>query len=356
MLSALLLLPLAAPAAWSADATELAPWLRGDVVIDYRFSAENARLLEGDELVGRRNIQDSLLTLGGTFSFAPGAALFFELPYYSGTKISYSDAQDMALDPNTGAGTMVDTETLDPQPEVYGKGLGGTWIGLRGTPFSETLFPRRGDKVTWLLEAGYRFKDTTSFYTTTAGTRGGGPGSAAFRLASSFSTTIRNNQPYLTLSMTRSVPVRDLENTGLQEDQIIQTASTLDMLAGTEIVALARDDSGARFAVDLHGGFGLVSWQDVPSGTWLPSSLDASSTLTATQGEHSYLNGGLGLKYRVFEWAQLDVGGEVGTVMPYQVEHFYPISTGMGTLAWSVDTRLTLRGRDKPERFPWEPR
>lgn len=354
MLSMLPLLSISA--ALAADATDIAPFLRGDVVVDYSFSAENARLLEDDTLVGRRDTQEGLLTLGGNFSFAPGAAIFFDLPYYTGSKITYADATDMAIDPNSDSGTMVDTELLDPQPELYGKGMGGTWIGLRGTPFSEELFSRRGDKVTWMLEASYRFADKSSFWATTDGARGAGPGSAAFRLGTTFSTTIGPSQPYVGLSMTRSVPLRNLDGTGLQADQLIQTASSLDLLVGTELVAVDRADTGARFAVDLHGAFGLRSWQDIPSGTLLPSVLDASSTLVATEGEHSYLNGGLALKYRVFEWAQLDLGGDVGFVMPHQVEHFYPIETGMGTFTYAISTRLTMRGRDKPERFPWDPK
>lgn len=354
MLSMIPLLSLAP--AFAADATAIAPWLRGDVVVDYQFSAENAQLLEDDTLVGRRKTQEGLLTLGGNFTFAPGAALYFDLPYYSGSKISYSDATDMAIDPNSDSGTMIDTETLDPQPEIYGKGMGGTWIGLRGTPFSEELFANRGDKVTWMLEAGYRFADKSSFWATTDGARGAGPGSAAFQLKTAFSTTIGWNQPYVSLAMLRSVPLRNLENTGLEADQIIQTSSSVDLVAGTEMVAVERASSGVRFAVDLHAAFGMRSWQDIPSGVLLPSVLDASSTLTATESERAYANAGLALKYRVFEWVQLDVGADFGVVSAHQVEHFYPINTGMGTFTYDVGTRLTLRGRDKPERFPWEPK
>ena len=356
MLSATLLILSTLPAALASDATELAPWLRGDVVVDYQFSAENARLLEDDTQVGSRQIQDSQLSFGGDFTFAPGAALTFAIPYFAGTKISYTDATDMAIDPTTDSGTMLDTEVLDPQPAIYGKGLGGAWIGLRGTPFSEALFPKRGDKVTWMLEASYRFRDRSNLWTTEGTDRGAGPGSAAFKLGTAFSTTIGWSQPYVSLSLLRSVPLRDIENTGLQSDQVIQTASTLDMTAGTEIVAISSPSSGARLAFDLHGNFGLDSWQDIPSGVMLPSVLDASKSLVATEGEHSYVNGGLTVRYRAFEWVQLDLGGDVGMVMPYQVEHFYPVDTGMGTLAWSMNTRLTMRGRDKPERFPWEPK
>lgn len=355
MQSAMTLLILASQAAWSAEATEIAPWLRGDVDFGYTMNAESARLLEGDTQVGKRKIAENLVTIGGNFTFAPGAALFFEVPWYAGTKVSYADATDMAIDPTTDSGTMVDTDVLDPQPEVYGQGAGGAWLGLRGTPFSETLFADRGDKVTWLVEVGYRFQDKSSFWTSdSAGQRGAGPGAAAFRLATAFSTTIKWNQPYVELSMTRTVPMRVIDDTGLQADQIIQPSSSYDLVAGTEIVAVSRESSGARFAIDLRSGFGVRSWQDIPSGTYLPSVLDVSSTLTATESEHTYVNGGLELKYRVMEWVQLDLGAGVGTIMPHQVEHFYPVSTGMGTLTWSVGTELTLRGRDKPERFPWQ--
>ena len=45
-----------------------------------------------------------------------------------------------------------------------------------------------------------------------------------------------------------------------------------------------------------------------------------------------------------------------GTVMPETVEHYYPVSTDIGTLTWGVHTTLRFRGRDKPERLPWEPK
>ena len=356
MLSSLILLPLASTVAWSADVTDVAPWLRGDVVIDYAYSSERSKLLEGDELVANRQITDSLLTIGGNFSVAPGAAIYFALPYYTGTRIGFEDAQQMVIDPGTNSGTMLETATLDPQPEVFGKGMGGPWIGARGTPFSSTLFADRGDKVTWLLDVGYRFQDKTSLWTSTGTDHGAGPGSAAFRMGTAFSTNIKISEPYLGLSYTRTVPLRTTDNTGLQADQIVQTASEANVLAGVEVVAYDEGSSGTRVAFDFHANLSMRTWQDVPSGIYLPSVLEASTSLVATQEENAAISGGIGLKYRVMEWAQLELGGDMGTVTAYQVEHFYPVSTGMGTMTWDVHARLTLRGRDQPQRFPWDPK
>lgn len=356
MLSSLILLPLASTVAWSADVTDVAPWLRGDVVIDYAYSSEKARLLEGDDLVATRQITDSLLTIGGNFSVAPGAALYFALPYYTGTHISYDGAQQMVIDPSSNSGTMLDTATLDPQPEIFGKGMGGPWIGARGTPFSSSLFADRGDKVTWLLDVGYRFQDKTSLWTSNGTDHGAGPGSAAFRMSTAFSTRIKITEPYLGMSYTRTVPLRTIDNTGLQGEQIVQTASEANLLAGAEVVAYEEPSSGTRMAFDFHANLNMRTWQDIPSGIYLPSVLEASTSLVATEAEHASITGGIGLKYRVMEWAQLELGGDMGTIMPYQVEHFYPVTTGMGTMVWDVHTRLTLRGRDQPQRFPWDPK
>lgn len=362
MASAMVLLLLSSTSAWSADLTEIAPWLRGDVDIRYAYDNEAARLVEGDTVVGKRTITDNTLTFAGNFTVGPGIAVAFELPYYAGTTVGYTDATAMVIDPNSDSGTMLGTSALDPQPGATGSGLGGPSLMLRGTPFSETLFKNRGDDVTWLFEAGYRFGDKTNFYALDeSGTaRGGGPGGAALLLRSAFSTTIRWSQPYIQGSLVVpghvAVDIRDTDGTVLSSAAQVRPGTEARVRAGTEIVAVAREAVGARFAIDLHTEFAYRGWQEVPSGTYLPSILEASRSAVATEGETTSLSAGVGLNYRIMEWVQLNVGGDLGTVMPETVEHYYPVSTDIGTLTWGVHTTLRFRGRDKPERLPWEPK
>lgn len=348
----LILLPSLAVA---AEVTELPPFLRGDVTVGYDYASEHARLIEDDTLVGQRDIVDSTLRIGGTFSFAPGAQLYFSLPITAGTRVSYTDATTMILDPNGNSGTAVDTALLTEQPELFGKGLDAPWLGVAGTPFSEVLFPDRADRVTWLVDVGYRFKDKSSFWADNgSGQRGGGPGAAAFRFRTAFSTTLGFSEPYVVATLQKTVPLKTLDNTGLEEGSVIRPASEVALRAGTEAVVVSQDATGAKFAIDVYGDLVYQSWADLPSGTYLPSVLDASSGQIATQGETSRFGGGLTLKYRVMEWVQVDVGADLGTFLPYQVEHYYPISTGMGGMTWGVHTNLRFRGRDQPERMPWE--
>lgn len=347
----------------AAEATELAPWLRGDVDITYGFAAENARLLEDGTAVGTRDTLSHTVDFAGEFTAGPGIAVYFDLPFYAGTDIRYADTYTMIIDPNTDSGTYLGAAAASEDPSVSGKGLGGTWLGLKGTPFSEDLFAKRGDKVTWLIDVGFRFPDKSNLWTVSEdGQRGAGPGSSAFRLKTAFSTHLKWTEPYMVASLTRSGPAKnvalvDADGTQLTDDAVsVQPASEMALRAGLEVVAVNREAVGARFAIDAHTDFGYRSWQDIPSGIFLPDVLDSSRSALATQGEAGFVSAGLSLNYRIMEWVQLNVGGDLGTIMPQQVEHFYDVGTGMGTTTWGINTTLKIRGRDRPERMLWDPK
>lgn len=363
MISASALLTLASTHAMAAEATEVAPWLRGDVDIRYDFSTESARLLEDDALVANRTIDQHLMTFSGEFTVMPGAQVFFELPVYIGETITFEDSYSMVIDPNTDSGTYLGSDPVGESVVVEGKGLGGTWLGLRGTPLSEVLWPKRGDKVTFLVEVGFRVPDKSNLWAISdSGTRGAGPGSTAFRLHTAASTTMKWTEPYVAATLTRSGPAKnvalvDEDGNKLADNAVtVQPAHEIAMRAGLEIVPVVRQAVGSRFAIDVHGDFAYRSWQDIPSGIYLPDVLDASRAALATQGETSLASAGLSLNYRIFEWVQLDVGGDFGVIMPQSVEHFYDVQTGMGTTTWGLSTNLKFRGRDKPERLPWDPK
>lgn len=363
MISAPALLLLSAPAALAAELTEIAPFLRGDVDISYDFETENARLLEDDTLVANRTIDTHLMRFGGEFTVMTGAQVYFELPIYLGETITFSDSYSMVIDPTTDSGTYLGSEQVDGPVTVQGKGLGGTWLGLKGTPLSETLWPRRGDKVTLLVDVGFRVPDKSSLWTVSEdGQRGAGPGSTAFRLHTAASTKMAWTEPYVAAWLTRSGPAKNVALVDEEGNKLADNAVTVlpahEIAArfGLEVVPYTEPSSGARFALDVHGDFSYRSWQDIPSGIYLPDVLDGSRGALATQGETSTASAGLGLNYRIFEWAQLNVGGDFGVVMPQSVEHFYDVQTGMGTTTWGVHTTLKLRGRDQPSRFPWDPK
>lgn len=346
-----LLAMLAAPTAQAAEVTELVPMLRGDVELAYNVDAQRGRLVEADETVAQRNLTDHILTWSADFGVYTGVALFVEMPQYAGQRVRFKDASEMAFDPIADSGSMLNTDPVgNPEPTV-GAGLGGTWIGVKGSPYHEQIWGDRGDRASVLLEAAFRFRDKTNFYSYgPRGTRGAGPGASAFRLRGAFSTTHRSAQPYLVATWTRSG--RITQDVVDAQDRVVATgltftpASEIELRAGSELKLESYQDGG-EVDLDLGARFGYRSWQDIPSGLYLPDVLDASSALTATEGEYAFLATRAGVNWRIVHYLQLNIAGELGLTTPRRVEHFYPVSTGMGTWTWGVLTSLRFRVRDE---------
>ncbi len=353
----IVLLSLAALPAHAAEVTDLPPMLRGDVEVRFDLSVEDARLVESGETVGKRRIADNQLVYAGTLSVYDGLALFFELPHGVGTNVSFGDAREMVVDADFGAGkeagTMLGSDPIEDPPVVQGSGLEGTWVGIRGAPFSRDLFPRQHDSTSWLLELGYRFKDKSNFWTVNdAGKRGAGPGAPAFRFHGAWSTRYRASQPYVTTTLVRTgritTDVADASGQTTATGLVLRPASSADLGVGSELVAgtYGEGPSAGQVGIDCRLHFGYVSWQDIPSGLYLPSVLDLTTSQAATESEYAYVRGGLGVNWRIVEYVQLNLGGDVGTSSPRRIEHAYPVYTGMGTLDWQVHALLRFRARD----------
>ena len=334
----------------AAELTELAPALRGDVAVRYDFASAHADLLEQDATVGQRVLRTHTVTYAGSFSPIDGAAVFFEVPQIPSQTVSYTEAREMAFDPAADQGTSVGTSTIQNPTGVEGSGVAGVWLGVRGTPLSESLWAGRGDRTTWLLEAGYRLKDDTNLWTYGPdGSRGAGPGAPAFRLVSTTSTTKGSAEPYVRARWIRTGRINtDIVNdrgqtlaTGVE----LRPESRFDLGVGTELEVSQGPADGARVALDFRGTLAYHSWQDIPSGIYLPDVLEASRSQVATQSERVTATGRFGINWRFHEYVQLNVAGEAGVHTPYRVEHFYPVTTGPG-LVWGVTTTLRFRFRD----------
>jgi hypothetical protein len=78
----------------------------------------------------------------------------------------------------------------------------------------------------------------------------------------------------------------------------------------------------------------------------LPSVLESSSQVPATMSEATRVGVGGGVNYRFIEYLQLNLTGNVGVNSGGRVEHFYPVSMGLGALEWSVRTTLQFKIRD----------
>jgi hypothetical protein len=335
------------------DMTEMAPAMRGDAEVRYSFGQERTQLIEDRTQVGQRvtstHHMDTLLT----FNPIKGAGLFIQIPSTPKTTISYGDTYQMGFDPGNDSGSMLAMEKLNKSPVLSGKGVEGTWFGLRGAPLHEELYSSRGDRVSWVMEVGYRFKDKSNFYTVDDdGGRGAGPGASAWLLRGAFSTTHNRTQPYLVTSWISTgvltANIVDEDGDTLKKNVDIRPASTVSIRTGAAVQGNQWGEgvNSGHVLVDPHLEFGYQSWQDVPSGTGLPDVLDASQSLLATESEFIFLSLGLNLNIRIMEYLELDLGADAGLRSARQVEHFYPISTSMGTLIWQSSAALRFRGRD----------
>jgi hypothetical protein len=345
-LSSLLLL-LTSPAD-AAEVTELAPQYRGDLGFRFDGFTRYDRLNEDETEVGRRQLRSNQLTLAGAFSVINGAGVFFEIPRLSDS-ITYSEANLMAFDPNSDSGTMVGTEPLTGELGMSGAGLGGTWIGVRGAPIHEDLFAHRGDRSSWLFELGYRFADKSHLWSIDGDQRGAGPGASAYRLHGAFSTTHRASRPYLTATFLQSgrLTTDVTDETGiLISDAEISPANRMDLKTGSEVFVWTHEESGSQISLDFSTSFGYHSWQTIPSGTYLPSILDASQSVLILESEVTTLDVGFGINARIMEYAQLNVGGEIGTMSPQRIEHLYSVNTAPGTLDWQLHIEARFRARD----------
>lgn len=343
MLTSLLLATLTAHA---AEVTEVPPWLRGDIDIGYALDFTTGSLVEGDADVGRFTAQEHQIHFGGAFAAAPGVALYFDVPVYPLSSLSFSDSFSMAYDPLNGRGSMAYGEALGETVTREGRGAGGVWLGVRGTPFSESLWPRRGNHSTWMLDFGYRTPDASNFYVADAETRGGGAGASAIRLRSAFSTTKGVSQPYMRVSWLRQSTIAtdllDANGNVITAGALVWPGQTLDVMAGVQARAFENTVNGASFDFDFHLGASYDTWRSVPSGMYLPSVLNATEGELVTMSEYGSAYAGLGFYWRMFKYLQLDVGADLAYIMPHQLEHPYAISTGMDTIAVRANGQISV--------------
>lgn len=349
MLAPLLLLsglsPLGPSAARAAEVTDLSAPLRGSAALSYAGQGDAARLVESDTVVGARQHRSHGLALDLEFSPVRGLALGVQLPVVIDERLVWSQAHHMVYDPTLGGGSMLGTDALEPLPMSEGGGLAGPLFVLRAAPFHSDLYTSRSDRTSWVLEAGYRLQDKSSFYQLKDdGSRGGGEGSDAVHLRTAWSTERRSNRPYLeaVFDKTLTVPtdLRDDDGAVVVTGAAVRAPSRFALRAGTEIPALRRDE--VEVAFDLRARAGYRSWADIPSGLYLPDVLTASHSVLVTQGDAIWMMGGLGLRIRATDLLDVRLGGDFGTETPSTVEHTYDVTTDLGVTRWAADFQLRL--------------
>lgn len=331
--------------AQAAEVTDLPSPLRGTAALSYDAAGDALRLVQEDQQVGARQHRWHTLSLDLEFSPVRAVVVGIELPVVLDERLEWSSAQQMAYDPTLGGGSMLGTEPLAPLPLEQGGGLAGPLFLVRLAPFHEQLYVPGRDRTSWVLELGYRLQDKSSFYREKAdGSRGGGEGGDALHLRTAWSTARRTARPYLEATFDRAfavpTPLRDTDGTVLVTEARVRPPSHFALRAGAELPALERDR--VELAVDLRARAGYRSWQDMPSGLYLPDVLDASRSVLVTQGDAVWLTGGLGLRLRVTDLVDVRLGGDFGTETPTTIEHPYDIHSDLGLTRWAADLQVKV--------------
>lgn len=339
LLSSALLLALPASA---AEVTDMPGAMGFDGVFSYGGAFEFGGLEEAGEIVGRRSMSRQDLAL--TLEFAPVqyVAAHVSLQLTPSLRYGFADARLMNYDPVTASGSYIFGEELAEVPVFQGSGLAGVWLGVVGAPFAERF--ETGDRVTWKLLAAVRpGSPNKSFYTATDGSRGVG-GGTGLRFGAAFSRELEGSNPYMSWRIQHETPltidVVDADGVTWIEGATLKPPTTIDVEAGVEVLATEDDDT--RFAVDPSILFGYRSWEDAPSGLYLPNVLDASRVLVGTRGEYYWIGLGLALDLRVQQQLGIRVGGDLRYLSPHTIDSIYAVRTAGDTLGATVS--MSVRG------------
>ena len=347
-------------AAHAATVTDLPPFLRGDVTVSYTFDRlqgslnQHGTLPADDQEVGSRVINAHVMRYAAAFGVAPGAALLIEVPHTLHQAVDVSDWSKMVYDPATGTGSYLNTGTEEATTITRGNGIQGVWIGAKGTPFSQGFSTRR-NRVTWLVEGAVRTPSKESWFaiaepSTTGGigTRGAGNGGVGLRIASTASMTRGKTEPYLRLAYEDNLPttIDILADDGrpIWLNCEIDPANRVDGVVGAEFIVGENATSGSRSSIDMHLSTAWESYEDVPTGTELPSVLLPEAGLFQ-KAESLEVGGGLGLDVRFMRYLSWGLFGEVRYHLSQRIESPYPVYTGGDTIHIIAGSQIQIRVR-----------
>jgi hypothetical protein len=364
----------ASTVAGATEVTDMAPERGVRALVQYGGSRLTGGLVEQGIRIADRRFERHDLGLQLELSPLRGASLTLGLDGTPSQSWTFDNARPMILDPLTGSGTYLTAADLaglsddgigaptgDPEVEpaivgdTYGfraSGLNGVWIGVAVAPFSQTY--ARNQATNWRLDVAFRTpsKGNNLWSVRDNGNRGTSPGGSALRLQGAWSADLGVGVPYLTASWNKenkvTLDIVDATGATVARGLTLRPASTLQSTVGIEIDAW-EDDAGSKFALDLFGGFGYRSWEDVATGVYLPETLDLGQTIPVTTSESIFVRAGAGVNVHggdhVLARAQIDAS--YGT--PYRLEHLYDVSTTWDS--WTLGWRLTFGGQGAlPER------
>lgn len=363
--------------AQAASETSVVPFLHGELNASFAANVERSRLYQYGQDVGAMQEGESAADFRLRFGVLPGLELFADIPYVTNGSRTYSNVSAMCGDslhppasndsdgPYTGTeagcaeGSMVyiasnqyiANATASNLIDWEFRGLDDVVLGVHFAPLheeelgkletgrapSKRAFP---PMATWRLELGFILGSGGNFYDGGPGSGGGG-----LRLGTSFSKHVGEvAEPYFTLSHDRFGKYTYVGNdpvTGqtLANGLSLGTPNRTRLMFGVELTPFKDPATGAHFSVDFAGGTILHSKGTVISGTKLPVVLTNGDGQNGTTGEaateQSQLAfvGRLGLNYQLIQFLRVEAGGELGYVMPHQLEATYTVEQGSHLLA-----------------------
>lgn len=337
--------------AGAAEVTTMPDRLGGALEVRYRGQVEFGSLLEGTQVVSKRQIQEHHVDAKLEFSPLAGAALVVGLEGTAAWKWSYPSARTMVLEPVDGGGSYEFGEP-DPDAPPYerkGSGVAGVWLGAAFSPFSERLFPKQ--RASWRFDVGVRPGNKKSNRWTVGqnGQRGASMGGNAVRLSGAFSQRSGLAEPYV-----RAVYQNEGKVTVALADEdgprapafTVKPASWVEVIGGTSI--LGNKDSPGTTSFDIHVGATYRTWEDLPSGMLLPNVLDAAKTIPSTHSETISGLVGMGTWLAFGKNVGMSLGARFVYTVPNRQEHLFDVTTSPDTFGvqWHAALRGTLSKAD----------
>lgn len=321
--------------------------LQGDFSIKNDFLLTQDNLYQSDNFVGSRKMMDdhvNFVVLFGILDFMSIKANF-PVGFQS---VEFKDTTQMQFNPLEDIGTYLGT----PEGEDYkisGSGLEGVELSLHFYPFHKKIFNNRGDTGNWNIGILYRAPDNTNFFSPSeSGKRGSGVGAQGFGLENSFSKRRKHLEPYLQLKALKSATwngsIRTDSGTTLVKSAEFSPANTVDIRGGSEFFLWEDVALASYVTLDLFGEYHYRSFQEIPSGIYLPYPLDVKLDSIITQTELISFQGGIGTNLQINSIYGMSIAGKVGYTSPQQIENIYPTNT-IGAFQWGIFTEFKIRYR-----------
>jgi hypothetical protein len=325
LLSLLILNPLSV--AHAANALDQPEALKANVSLFTDFQRAQFGLDEAGDVFGQVQLQDHRMGLRVEAGIITGVSAFLSFAGSTNNAISYVDPRTMGWDPTEDEGSLANGLPIEDGVEpVSGSGLRGVWLGVRGTPFSQT----RGAKANWLIEGALRTADKNHLY---------GAGGKALRLDNLFSTTRGGTHPYIRATYTTEQAFSTTPNGGSEIE--VDPANRIDMVTGATFDTWADPAMGRSLRLEGRMFFGYTSPGTIPSGLLLPAVIPGTENTEVSTAEYSSFGAGFALHFRPMRELLIDAGIDLAWPTPHRLEHAYPVTTSLGSSLLSAALEVT---------------